>query len=188
MTAHSPQCAACRSPAHVPASMVGRVAARPAGCRGPSHPETWCFPGRGRCASIFLDKNGRHIGKSQSKRPTKRTQRPPHLGFWLKHIHVEPSAATERHPRSEEPPSVYKLGDQPILIASNPVKSVSLHPHPDGPALTGCRWAGSTRPLGRRAGHPPPPPPPRKQGACAPPTPRSRPSGLPASITTAGDD
>jgi hypothetical protein len=88
MTAHSPQCAACRSPAHVPASMVGRVAARPAGCRGPSHPETWCFPGRGRCASIFLDKNGRHIGKSQSKRPTKRTQRPPHRHALLQRPHA----------------------------------------------------------------------------------------------------
>eukprot|EP01047_Picozoa_sp_COSAG01_P046192 COSAG01_NODE_4316_length_5136_cov_2.864087_3_plen_199_part_00 len=32
---------------------------------------------RGRCVSIFL-KNRRYIGKSQSKRPHKRTQRPPH--------------------------------------------------------------------------------------------------------------
>jgi hypothetical protein len=34
--------------------------------------------GRGRCVSIFLDKSRRHIAKSQSKRPPKRTQRPPH--------------------------------------------------------------------------------------------------------------
>jgi hypothetical protein len=30
-----------------------------------------------RCVSIFLDKNIRYIGKSQSNRPPKRTQRPP---------------------------------------------------------------------------------------------------------------
>jgi hypothetical protein len=34
--------------------------------------------GRGRCVSIFLDKNRRYIGKYQSKLPPKRTQRPPH--------------------------------------------------------------------------------------------------------------
>jgi hypothetical protein len=33
---------------------------------------------RGHCVSIFLDKNRRYIGKSQSKRPPKRTQRTPH--------------------------------------------------------------------------------------------------------------
>eukprot|EP01047_Picozoa_sp_COSAG01_P001944 COSAG01_NODE_48_length_31904_cov_21.696997_28_plen_197_part_00 len=32
-------------------------------------------PGRARCVSILLDKNRRHIGKSQSKRPPERTQR-----------------------------------------------------------------------------------------------------------------
>jgi hypothetical protein len=36
--------------------------------------------GRGGCVSIFLDKNRRYIGKSQSKRPLKRTQRTPHRG------------------------------------------------------------------------------------------------------------
>jgi hypothetical protein len=35
-------------------------------------------PGPGRCVPIFLDKNRRYIGKSQSKRPPKTTQRPPH--------------------------------------------------------------------------------------------------------------
>ena len=35
--------------------------------------------GRGRCVSIFLDRNRRYVGKSQPKRPPKRTQRPPHL-------------------------------------------------------------------------------------------------------------
>jgi hypothetical protein len=35
-------------------------------------------PTRVRCVSIFLDKNRRDIGKSQSKRPPKRTQRTPH--------------------------------------------------------------------------------------------------------------
>jgi hypothetical protein len=34
--------------------------------------------GRGRCVSVFIDKNRRYIGKSQSKRPPKRTQRQPH--------------------------------------------------------------------------------------------------------------
>jgi hypothetical protein len=34
--------------------------------------------GRGRCVSIFLDKDRRYIGKYQSKLPPKRTQRPPH--------------------------------------------------------------------------------------------------------------
>jgi hypothetical protein len=29
-------------------------------------------PGRGRCVSIFLDKNRRHTGESQSKRPAKK--------------------------------------------------------------------------------------------------------------------
>jgi hypothetical protein len=33
---------------------------------------------RVRCVSIFLDENRRYRGKSQSKRPPKRTQRPPH--------------------------------------------------------------------------------------------------------------
>jgi hypothetical protein len=33
---------------------------------------------RVRCVSIFLDKNRRYIGKYQSKRPPKRTQRTPH--------------------------------------------------------------------------------------------------------------
>jgi hypothetical protein len=33
---------------------------------------------RVRCVSIFLDKNRRYIGKSQSERPPKRTQRTPH--------------------------------------------------------------------------------------------------------------
>jgi hypothetical protein len=41
--------------------------------REPSPPPT-----RVRCASIFLDKHRRYIGKSQSERPPKRTQRTPH--------------------------------------------------------------------------------------------------------------
>jgi hypothetical protein len=36
-------------------------------------------PRRGRWVSIFLDRNTGYTGKSQSKRPPKRTQRPPHL-------------------------------------------------------------------------------------------------------------
>jgi hypothetical protein len=41
----------------------------------PQQPQPLCPR---RCVSIFLDKNRHHIGKSQSKRPPKRTQRPPH--------------------------------------------------------------------------------------------------------------
>jgi hypothetical protein len=37
--------------------------------------------GRGRGVSIFLGKNRRDIGTSQSKRPPKMTQRPPHPGL-----------------------------------------------------------------------------------------------------------
>jgi hypothetical protein len=42
-------------------------------------------PTRVRCVSILLDKNRRYIGKSQSKRPPKRTQRTPHraCASWL---------------------------------------------------------------------------------------------------------
>jgi hypothetical protein len=36
----------------------------------------WRVPGRcGRCVSTFLDKNSRHIAKSQSKRPPPKTKR-----------------------------------------------------------------------------------------------------------------
>jgi hypothetical protein len=35
-------------------------------------------PGHGRCVSIFLGKSRCHIGRSQSKQPPKRAQRPPH--------------------------------------------------------------------------------------------------------------
>jgi hypothetical protein len=44
----------------------------------PPPPLHGCTPGRGHCVSILRDKNRRYIGKSQSKRPPKRTQRPPH--------------------------------------------------------------------------------------------------------------
>jgi hypothetical protein len=40
--------------------------------------------------SIFRDKNRRHIGKSQSKQPQKRTQRPAHHRSPLLLSHVEP--------------------------------------------------------------------------------------------------
>eukprot|EP01047_Picozoa_sp_COSAG01_P011534 COSAG01_NODE_506_length_16125_cov_5.130912_9_plen_174_part_00 len=35
-------------------------------------------PTRVRCASVFLDKNRRYIGESQSQQPAKMTQRTPH--------------------------------------------------------------------------------------------------------------
>eukprot|EP01047_Picozoa_sp_COSAG01_P010244 COSAG01_NODE_431_length_17124_cov_26.577386_7_plen_233_part_00 len=50
----------------------------PPACAAPAPPRWADDAGRGRCVSIFLDKNRRYIGKSQSKRPPKRTQRPPH--------------------------------------------------------------------------------------------------------------
>jgi hypothetical protein len=46
--------------------------------RRPAPPCPAAAPPPPRCVSIFRDKNRRHIGKSQSKRPPKRTQRPPH--------------------------------------------------------------------------------------------------------------
>jgi hypothetical protein len=48
--------------------------------QGPSVAAPRGLLGRVRCVSIFLDKNRRYIGKSQPKRPPKRTQRTPHLG------------------------------------------------------------------------------------------------------------
>eukprot|EP01049_Picozoa_sp_SAG25_P012258 SAG25_NODE_1630_length_2648_cov_6.231463_1_plen_192_part_00 len=47
--------------------------------------------GRGRCVSIFLDKNRRYIGKSQSERPPERTQRPPHQTAQASSMCGEPS-------------------------------------------------------------------------------------------------
>jgi hypothetical protein len=46
--------------------------------RLPQRSHAVLVPTRGRCVSIFLDKNRRYIGKSQSKRPPERTQRTPH--------------------------------------------------------------------------------------------------------------
>jgi hypothetical protein len=66
---------ACRRP------WAGRPGRR-AGWRGRTGRRT-CRSARtgwSRCVSILLDKNRRYIGKSQSQRPPKRTQRPPHLG------------------------------------------------------------------------------------------------------------
>jgi hypothetical protein len=47
----------------------------PPACAAPAPPRWADDAGRGRCVSIFLDKNRHYIGKSQSKRPPKRTQR-----------------------------------------------------------------------------------------------------------------
>ena len=55
---------------HTPAASAARGARR--------GPAVGHRPGRGRCVSMFLDKNKRYIGKSQLRRPHKRTQRPPH--------------------------------------------------------------------------------------------------------------
>jgi hypothetical protein len=51
-------------------------------------------PTRVRCVSIFLDKNRRYIGKSQSERPPERTQRTPHLlRLHLLDRHLPPAVA-----------------------------------------------------------------------------------------------
>jgi hypothetical protein len=50
-------------------------------------------PGRGRRASTFLVQSRRYIGKSQSGRPPKRTQRPPH----------QPAAAASARPAAASP-------------------------------------------------------------------------------------
>jgi hypothetical protein len=52
--------------------------AQPALRRRVQQPRHEAPPTRVRCVSIFLDKNRRYIGKSQSKRPPQRTQRTPH--------------------------------------------------------------------------------------------------------------
>eukprot|EP01047_Picozoa_sp_COSAG01_P057328 COSAG01_NODE_6614_length_3581_cov_1.071018_4_plen_167_part_00 len=58
---------------HAPARAVAGRAPPGASTSGAPCPH----PGRGRGASRFLDQNRRCIGKSQSERPPKRTQRPP---------------------------------------------------------------------------------------------------------------
>jgi hypothetical protein len=58
---------------------------------------------RVRCVSIFLDKNRRYIGKSQSKRPPKRTQRTPHQPAPATRAPdrgARSAAACRHHPRS----------------------------------------------------------------------------------------
>jgi hypothetical protein len=69
--------------------------------------ETSCRLGRGRCVSIFLGKNRRHIGKSQSRRPPKRTQRPPHPGAG--------AAAATKQTRGRPPPGLLVLGPGLLL-------------------------------------------------------------------------
>jgi hypothetical protein len=61
-------------------------------------------PTRRRCVSIFLDKNRRYTGKSQSKQPPKRTQRTPHR------------AASGRPPRARAgPPAPARAGSCALL-------------------------------------------------------------------------
>jgi hypothetical protein len=80
--------AAMPEPAAVAAAAVAAAVAAAAAAAGPSSSDAttgcasrdaWggptmlarCATGRGRCVSIFLDKNSRYIGESQSKRPPK---------------------------------------------------------------------------------------------------------------------
>jgi hypothetical protein len=55
---------------------IKKAPAAPAAAGAPPRPRS-CPPTRVRCVSICLDKNRRDIGKSQSKRPSERTQRTP---------------------------------------------------------------------------------------------------------------
>jgi hypothetical protein len=54
-------------------------------------------PTRARCVSIFLDKNRRHIGKSQPKRPPQRTQRTPHQRLQEPQALQLPAVALRHH-------------------------------------------------------------------------------------------
>jgi hypothetical protein len=71
--------------------------------------------GHGQCVSISLDKNRRHIGQSQSTRPPKRTQRPPHPRREQhrppEHHHRRLSAAT--HPVAQPPAQTNKATRTP---------------------------------------------------------------------------
>eukprot|EP01047_Picozoa_sp_COSAG01_P041538 COSAG01_NODE_3570_length_5924_cov_4.911588_4_plen_247_part_00 len=69
---HDGWLAGCR-PAYAPAHELLEVLP---GCRALR--QRGALTTRVRCVSIFLDKNRRYIGKSQSKQPLKRTQRTPH--------------------------------------------------------------------------------------------------------------
>jgi hypothetical protein len=85
-------------------------------------------PGRGRGASIFLGKDRRYIGKCQSQRPPKRTQRPPH------------------HTRNHEP-SERKLKTcqgVSILIFVNRTGVTEVHLSQNGPRARWVRPAYST--------------------------------------------
>jgi hypothetical protein len=75
-----------RAAHHVPRASprARRVAAGAVGARAPRRSPRCAREAaprppatRVRCVSMFLDKNRRYIGKSQSKRPPKRTQRTP---------------------------------------------------------------------------------------------------------------
>jgi hypothetical protein len=67
------------------------------GCSDKSCPD----PSRGHCVSIFLDKDRRHIGKSQSERPPTRTQRPPHRA-------AVPTSASAPVPRAPADPVTHR--------------------------------------------------------------------------------
>jgi hypothetical protein len=76
-------------------------------------------PGRGRCVSIFVDKNRRHLGKSQSRLPPTRTRRPPHrrgvaapaqLQHVRQHVHVH-LAPPQIQQREQQVPGVPRHAD-----------------------------------------------------------------------------
>jgi hypothetical protein len=62
--------------------------------------QTSSTPGRGRYVSMFLDKNRRYTGESQSKQPPKRTQRPPHPPHPWAGRRSAPAQRAEPRPRS----------------------------------------------------------------------------------------
>ena len=77
---------------------------------------------RVRCVSIFLDQNRRYIGKSQSKRPPKRTKRTPHRQAPTRVRAVEETDGVARssamqHPmsRREQPAARHDLQAAPHM-------------------------------------------------------------------------
>eukprot|EP01047_Picozoa_sp_COSAG01_P001139 COSAG01_NODE_24_length_37608_cov_19.303154_26_plen_207_part_00 len=94
-------------------------------------------PGRGRCVSIFPDKNRRHIGKSQSTRPPQRTQRRRAAarrrspgaraaagGACGRSTRCDAHART--HARSQRPPSAAVFGS-PCVVIESPCTQLPRH-------------------------------------------------------------
>jgi hypothetical protein len=90
--ARAPAASLCRQLSQPPPALSAPPPSAPRPAAVPAAP----CPTRVRCVSVFLDKNRRYIGKSQSKRPPTRTQRTPHL-------HVEGVSHQSRGQRGQLP-------------------------------------------------------------------------------------